>query len=314
MPLDPEVRGVLSKLARAGFGELSEHSVDELRKAASTLRLPEGPRAVVTEHRMAGPGGELMLHAYRPEVAAPLLGGLVFLGGAGFVVDALSGEDALCRRLAIDAQCVVVAVRCRTAPEHRFPAAVDDAYAATCFVHEHADLFGIDHTRLAIGGQSSGATLAASVSRLAKERRNPALVFQLLLYPITDLRMHDVTATETPMRELLLSHASLNWLADLYVRGPEDRTDPRCSPLLAKNLIGLPPALIISAEFDAACEQAQAYAAGLSAAHVPVTLSRYPGMVHGFVHLHALLDGGRAALAQCSRALQEALADHSASR
>jgi acetyl esterase len=307
MPLDPQMQEILNTLARSGHLELSTLSLDQLRQMATGPRLAQGPKARVDSRSVPGPGGPLQLRIYRPAEDHGLLGGLVFFPGGGFVVGEIAGHDALCRQLAVGARCAVVSVDYRLAPEHRFPAAVDDAYAATCWIHEHADALGMDHRRIAIGGYTAGATLATTVARLAKERRNPPLSFQLLLYPITDLRTFDTPSHLAHGEGALLTRQSVMWFAKLYVRADADRGDPRCSPLAAKNLIGLPAALIITAEYDPLRDEAEAYAAALRAAHVEVTLSRYPGVVHGFVNMHAYLQRGRDALAECQRALRLAL-------
>jgi acetyl esterase len=326
MPLDPQVQQLLSRLAESGQPELSSITVEQARLLARSQRLPPGPSVQVDHVSMPGPGGELALHVYRPltypaaeqssrpfaypaaEQSDGLLGGLVFFPGGGFVVGELSGHDALCRQLAHGAHCVVVSVDYRLAPEQPFPAAVDDAYAAACFVHEQADQFGIEHRRLAVGGYTAGAALATAVARLAKERRNPALAFQLLIHPITDLRSFDTPSYLEHAERAPLTRATLMWCASQYARSDAERADPRCSPLAAKNLIGLPPALIITAEYDPLRDEAEAYASALRLAHVPVTLSRYAGMVHGFVHLHAFIERGQAALDECIQGLSAALA------
>jgi acetyl esterase len=307
MPLDPQMQEILNTLSEGGHPELSTLSLDQLRQIATRPRLPEGPKARVDSRTVPGPGGPLQLRIYRPAESHGLLGGLVFFPGGGFVIGEIAGHDALCRQLAVGACCVVVSVDYRLAPEHRFPAAVDDAYAATCWIHEHADALGIDHRRIAIGGYTAGATLATTVARLAKERRNPPLSFQLLLYPITDLRTFDTPSHLAHAQGALLTRQSVMWFANLYVRADADRGDPRCSPLAATNLIGLPAALVITAEYDPLRDEAEAYAAALRAAHVDVTLSRYPGVVHGFVNMYAYLQRGRDALAECQRALRLAL-------
>jgi acetyl esterase len=308
MPLDPQMQTVLDAWSESGHSELGTLPLEQLRQLAAVPHLPEGPAAHVDSRSVPGPGGPLLLRSYRPESAAGLLGGLVFFSGGGFVIGELPGHDALCRQLAVGAGCVVVSVAYRLAPEHRFPAAVDDAYAATCWIHEHADSLGIDHRRIAIGGYTAGATLATTVARLAKERRNPPLAFQLLLYPLTDLRRFDTPSHLEHATGAMLTRQAVMRVASLYVRSDADRADPRCSPLAATNLIGLPNTLIVTAEYDPLRDEAETYAAALRSAHVAVTLSRYPGVVHGFVNMHAYLERGREALVQCQRALREALA------
>jgi len=269
----------------------------------------------VRELEIPAPHGPLLARVYAPSQSAELQAGLIFFAAGFYVLDDLSGHAALCQQLAVSADCVVVSVTPRAAPEHRFPAAADDAYAAACWIHENADELGIDHRRLAIGGESTGASLATGVCRLAKERRNPALCFQLLLYPVTDLRadavarvsqLHEVPDAELNQLRRLTTGMVPSTIA-LYAGTEAERADPRCSPLAAGNLIGLPPALIVDAELDAFSEQVEGYARALQRAEVPVTLSRYAGVGHGFVHAFAFLDPGREALAECGAALRTAL-------
>lgn len=309
--LHPQVSALLSSMAAAGYADLSALSLDALRGAAREAYVPAGPPVYVRELQIPGPNGPLTARVYSPSQNAPLLAGLVFFSAGFYVVGELSGHAALCQQLAVSADCVVVSVAVRSAPEHKFPAAADDAYAATCFIHENADELGIDHRRIAIGGESSGATLATTVCRLAKERRNPALCFQLLWYPLTDLR--EAALARAAEREAqLVSSAVLTKVVDLYLSSEAQRADPRCSPAAASNLIGLPPALIISAEQDALADQVDAYAHKLEQAQVPVTRSRYAGVGHGFVHMFAFVDRGREALAESAAALRTALLPYEA--
>jgi acetyl esterase len=305
--LDPQARMVLDYLAQQGEPDLSTLSPEAARALARKRPLPPGPDADVRELTMPLGAAELRARAYRPRDAHGGLGGLVYFHGGGFVVGDLDGHDALCRQLAVDARCAVVSVDYRLAPEHKFPSAVDDAYAATCWVHEHAEELGIDHARLAVGGDSAGAALATAVARLAKERRNPALVFQLLIYPVTDLRSFDTPSYTENATGMFLTRDTMQWFAQHYVRNDADRSDPRASPLCATNLIGVPPALIITAEHDPLRDEGEAYAELLKRSHNEVTLTRYPGMIHGFVSMYAFVDQGRVALTQCAQALAKVL-------
>lgn len=313
--LHPQVSALLSAVVAAGYGDLHTRPLAALRAAARETYVPAGPPVYTRELQIPAPHGSLRARVYAPSHGAELQAGLVFFSAGFYVVDELSGHAALCQQLAVSADCVVVSVALRCAPEHRFPAAADDAYAAACWIHENADELGIDHQRLAIGGESTGATLATGVCRLAKERRNPALCFQLLLYPVTDLRsdaiaritqQHNVADLELGQLRRLTTGVLVN-AVEHYASAEAERADPRCSPAAASNLIGLPPALIIHAELDALAEQIADYAQALQRAQVPVTLSRYAGVGHGFVHAFAFLDRGREALAECGAALRTAL-------
>jgi len=310
MQLHPQVGYVLEALAAAGFADLSALGLAELRALARTRYVAEGPPVRSRELSIPGPAQPIVLRVYEPPQSPGLNSGLVFFAAGGFAVGELAGHVALCQQLAMSAGCVVVSVETRLAPEHKFPAAIDDAYLATCWIHENADELGIDHRRLAIGGESTGATIATAVCRLAKERRNPSLTFQLLLYPVTDLRpvaLQQMAAS--PSVPGVLTPALLARAVALYVSSEGDRDDPRCSPLAARNLIGLPPALIITAEHDVLREQIEAYAQALRAAHVPVKVSQYAGVTHAFVHMFALIDRGREALVECSAALRTAFGE-----
>jgi acetyl esterase len=320
--LHPQMSALLSALAAAGYSDLSALPLDALRAAAREPYVPAGPPAYVRELHIPGPHGPLAARVFAPVQSPDALAGLLFFSAGFYSVGELWGHTALCQQLAVSADCVVISVAPRLAPEHKFPAAVDDAYVAACWVHENADEVGIDHRRLAIGGESTGATLATTVCRLAKERRNPALAFQLLLYPGTDLRPEAVARVQraaqvggedpkhaspelTRLRQI--TAGALSRSIELYLAAAADAADPRCSPVAAKNLIGLPPALILSAEEDVLAPDVEAYVRLLQAAHVPVTLSRYAGVGHGFAHSFAFLDPGREALAECGAALRTAL-------
>ncbi|HTU59354.1 MAG TPA: alpha/beta hydrolase fold domain-containing protein, partial [Polyangiales bacterium] len=247
---------LLSAVIAAGYGDLHTRPLAALRAAAREPYAPAGPPVYMSELEIPAPNGPLLARVYAPSQSAELQPGLVFFSAGFYVLDELSGHAALCQQLAVSADCVVVSVAPRGAPELKFPAAADDAYAATCWIHENADELGIDHTRLAIGGESTGASLATGVCRLAKERRNPALCFQLLLYPVTDLRSAALArvsqlldAQDHELAQLRrLTAGVLASTVELYAATEAERADPRCSPLAAGNLIGLPPALIINAE------------------------------------------------------------------
>jgi acetyl esterase len=189
----------------------------------------------------------------------------VFFHGGGFVTGDVASHDAFCGQLSAASGCAIVSCSYRLAPEHRFPAALDDAYFAACFVHEHADEFGIDHRRLGIAGIEVGASLATGVARLAKERRNPALAFQLLVQPILDFSLAALSGAPA------IGAASLEWAVAQYI-DPALREDPRCSPLRATNLIGLPSTFLLCGDQALAKAHAERYEARLREAHVPVTV------------------------------------------
>lgn len=306
MALHPQAQALLELVAREGAPEYHTLTAAEARVLAARRKLPPGPEVQVTDLQMPGPGGPIRLRLYRPSQRG-FLPGLVYYHGGGFVIGSLDSHDPLCRELCQGSGCAVVSVDYRLAPEAPFPAAVNDAYAALSWVHENADELGLDHQRLAVGGDSAGATLATVAARLAKERRGPPVALQLLAYPITDFRSLDTGSYREFAEGYLLTRASMAWFRDHYLQDPAQRSDPRASPLAAENLIGLPPALVITAECDVLRDEAEAYAERLVQAGVRTELVRYPGLIHGFLSRYALFDDGRVAIARCCDALRRAL-------
>jgi acetyl esterase len=200
---------------------------------------------------------------------------------------------------------VVLSVDYRLAPEHKFPAAVHDSFAATQWIADHAVELGVDRSRIAVGGDSAGGNLAAVVSQIARDRGGPSLAYQLLIYPATDMRMNMPSIDENADGPLL-TKASMHWFIHHYVNSDGDRTDPLASPMLASNVCGLPPAFILTAECDPLRDEGEAYGQRLREAGVPVEVQRYDGMPHGFFSFAAALDGGRRALADATSRLRSA--------
>jgi acetyl esterase len=307
MALDAQTQMLLDYMRQAGIQEC--HVIGHLtaRKLRDPNRLPAGPPARVSNRHIDGPGGPLPIRIYHPEQGGQR-GALVFFHGGGFVIGTLDGHDNLCRQICVDAGCVVVSVDYRLAPEHKFPSALEDAYAATCWVQAHAAELEFDADKLAVGGDSAGGNLTAGVAMLAKQRGGPKLAFQVLLYPATDLRTFDRPSSLENAEGKLLSRADMMWFAAQYVRDDRDRHDPLVSPLAASDLSGLPPALVITAEHDPLRDEGNAYAEALRAAGNRVQLTCYPGTIHGFMSVYAFLDQGKAAVRECTEALKAALA------
>jgi acetyl esterase len=291
MPLDPRIQTALAALPPRPdpTGTPAERRAEaEARSAQLEGVLSSGARPLPDERDIVVPTvtGGVPVRVYRP--VEGVLPAFVFIHGGGWWMGGLRESDSLCRRRAVAAECVVVSVDYRLAPEHPFPAAVDDSWAATQWVFEHADELGIDPGRIAIGGGSAGGNIAAAVTLLARDHPALTLVAQLLEIPATDLTL---TASAGSAREFAegygLTKADLYECVDFYL-GDHDPKDPLASPLFA-DLHGLPPALVMTAEYDPTRDDGEAYAAKLADAGVPVTLHRWDGQVHGSTETDVLV-------------------------
>jgi acetyl esterase len=281
----------------------------QFREARAPLQ-PEPPEVASVEDRaIPGPGGQLPIRSYRPlgSGARDLLPGLVYFHGGGWTIGDLDTHDGVCRALANAARCAVVSVDYRLGPEHKFPAAVDDSVAATRWVAAEAGRLGIDAARLAVGGDSAGGNLATVVALTARDAGGPALAFQLLIYPGTDIDGQFPSIAELGHGHLLTREV-MKYFRECYLRGPEDCGDWRCSPLRAKDLSGLPPALVVTAEFDPLRDEGRAYAERLREAGVRVAYSCYPGMIHGFVTMGRVMPAAWQAIREAGAALAGAFA------
>jgi len=307
MALHPQCKAFLDIVASGGGPPLHEMPIDQARQVPrmmAELGSPEEPVARIDDRTVPGPAQRIPVRVYRPTLAGTLPAVMFFHGG-GFVICDLDSHDRQCRSLANQSGCTVIAVDYRLAPEHRYPAAAEDAYAATRYVAEQASEFGIDAGRIAVCGDSAGGNLAAVVALMARDRGGPLLRFQLLVYPVTDF-----TDDSPSMREfdgVFLSAAQMEWFANSYVPNVADRQQPYASPLLASDHRGLPPAYVITAECDMVRDQGQAYAAKLQAAGVTVESKCYDGMIHPFISLGGIVDGGRDAIADAAAKLRVAL-------
>jgi len=311
MSLDANVKAMLDQMKAMALPKMWELGPQAAR-AAMRMRFPgfsETPTGPIANHTIPGPAHPIAVRVYTPlSATSSVLPGLVFFHGGGFVLGDLDTHDDLCRCLANEGGVRVVSVDYRLAPEHPFPAAVDDCFAATRYVAAHAAEFGIDATRLAVGGDSAGGNLAAVVAQLAKAN-GPKIAYQLLIYPVTQLG----APVDTPsMREngkgYFLEKEGMDWFTRCYAPDPTHRSDPRLSPLLCKDLAGQPPAYVITAGFDPLRDEGKDYADALDRAGVSVTYVNYPGMVHGFFSMRALIPKAREAVAAAAAALREGLA------
>ena len=308
MALDPQTQKILDLIyERQGDFELGRTDVATARRVSDARSLPPGPDCAVADRSIPGPGGPLAIRTYRPHGATAPLAALVYFHGGGFVLGGLDGHDGVCRQLSVESGACVVSVDYRLAPEAKFPAAPDDCLAATRWVSANAASLGVDPNRIAVGGDSAGATLAAVVARLAREAGGPALAFQLLVYPLTDWRTMDTASYRESAEGFFLTRLGCGWFREQYARDETDWADPRFSPLVAKDLSRLPPALVITAEHDPIRDDGEAYAAALRNVGVSVTATRYDGTIHGFFSLHAFLDVGKRAVTQAATTLRQTL-------
>ncbi|MGB2567255.1 alpha/beta hydrolase [Micromonospora citrea] len=308
MPLDPQVVAYRAARAAAGTPPLYTRTLAEAR-AADLAAIREGggdvePVHEVRDTHVPGPGGDIPVRVHRPAGDGPLPTLLYFFGG-GWTLGSVDTADGICRRLANATPCQVVTVGYRLAPEHPFPAAVYDCHAATAWIAAHAAEFGADPGRLVVGGDSAGGNLAAAVTLLARTA-GPRLAGQLLVYPNTDQRADRTPAAdEDPM---LFNRHSVAWYRGHYLPDPADETDPLASPLLADDLSALPPALVVTAEYDPLREEGERYAERLREAGVPTRTSRYDGMIHGFFAMPGVFDAGRRAQDEAAAFLRERFA------
>jgi acetyl esterase len=305
VPLDPELQAMRDQRELDDVPPLYAMSLADARAAdLASIRAGGGepePVYEVAELKITGPGGELPLRLYRPASERPLPA-LVYFFGGGWVLGTIDTADGVCRRLANACGALVVVVGYRLAPEHPFPAAIDDCYTAVRWVAEHSGEIGADPARLAVGGDSAGGNLAAGVALRARAD-GPALAGQLLVYPNTDQLADDQSMRAADDRFLFNRH-SVDWYRQHYLANPGDAAHPLASPLRAESLAGLPPALLITAEYDPLRDQGEAYARRLADEGVPVELSRYPGMAHGFFTMIGTLGASRAAIAQAASRLR----------
>jgi acetyl esterase len=312
MPLHPQVSALLDSMRAAGGQPLAAMTVDQARAAqrASAVSLggPVEEVSATVETYAPSPAGEVPLRIHRPRgaPAGQALGGVVYLHGGGWVAGDLDTHDRLCRALANRSGAAVIAVDYRLAPEHPHPAALEDGAAALAWTRAHAAEIGVDAGRLAVAGDSAGGNLAAVIARRDRDIGGaPPLVLQLLLYPITDGAMDTPSYTENA-EGYYLTRAGMGWYWGLYLAGA-DPLDPDASPLRAADLRGLPPAWVLTAEYDPLRDEGEAYAERLRAAGVPAAVHRRAGMVHGFLRWGAAVDDAAAALDEAAAALREAL-------
>ncbi len=297
--LDPEARTLLDIMEKAvKDGRPRLHTLTHAAGRQAADRMSEkneaDPPAVAAaiDGVFAGPGGAIRFRRYRPlGAAAGPLPTLVYYHGGGFVIGNIETHDSTCRRVANRSRCQVIAIDYRLAPEHPFPAPVQDALAAFRYVRENAVAMEADATRLAVGGDSAGGTLAAVVSQVLRDTGEKGPAFQLLIYPATDYSR--TSASRATLAEgYFLTRELIDWFSQAYMPAGSNLADLRLSPLLAADFKGLPPAFVLTAGYDPLRDEGRAYAERLLDAGVKTTYVNYPGTIHGFFSLTRYLDQG----------------------
>ncbi len=306
--LDPQARALIDLMIERGVPPVQTLSPADARRFYVERRFftqPEPPP--MAEVRELATDSGVPLRLYRPEGVGGPLPVLVYFHGGGWVIGDLDTHDVLCRQLALAGGVAVVAVHYRLAPEHRFPAAVDDCVEATRWVRREAAALGVDGSRLAVGGDSAGGNLAAVVSLVLRDAGEPPPALQLLIYPATDMRAVAPSHTGNGQGYLLTSD-SIAYYRGHYTPDPATWADWRASPLLAPDLSRLPRALVITAGYDPLRDEGRQYADALSAAGTPAQYVCFERQVHGFVAMSKVLEEARLAIALCGSTLREALA------
>jgi acetyl esterase len=310
MPLDPHAQRLLDMLAMTSSVDalcLSVNDRRDLFRKLMSLSESNVPVLRIENRALPGPGGPINTRVYTP--IAPLvdqLPGLVYLHGGGLVAGSLDTHDSMCRTLANETGCRLISVDYRLAPEHKFPAAVMDSYAAAIWVVEHATELGIDRDRIVVAGDSAGATLAAIICQLARRAQRVHLAAQLLLCPITDFAAEAASRLEFA-EGYLLDKSIMDRDREHYLPVGTDATDPLVSPLRASELSGLPPAYVHTAEFDPVRDEGRAYADRLARAGVKVNYTCHAGMIHLFYGMASTIPYARTALKRIGSEVRSAL-------
>ncbi len=305
MSLDSQTKVLLEQLAAAGTPPL-ETLAPELARQAFVV--PQGELAQVgkIDNRIISSSEtNIPVRIYYPLETMENYPALVYFHGGGWVIGSIDTHENICRALTNQANCVTISVDYRLAPEHKFPAAVEDCYAAVQYVYDHAEDFQVDRTKIAVGGDSAGGNLAAVVTNLAKDKNTPPICFQLLFYPSTNPGGEATTSMLENADGYFLEKGTMEWFRDCYFNSEEDKTNPLANPALHGDFAGLPPTLIITAEYDPLRDESEDYAKKLAEAGVEVECLRYDGTIHGFVSMEAVIPKGKEALAKAAESLMK---------
>jgi acetyl esterase len=312
MPLDPHAKKLLDMVNAAGVTDMSRMAPEQMRQGFERLAAMVGENGVAVDaaedRDLPGPGGAIPIRLYAPKGSgAAILPGLIYFHGGGGVFGSIASHDSFCRVLTNAGACRIVSVGYRLAPEHQFPAALDDAYAATRHIAEQAREYLIDPGRLAVGGDSIGGGLATIVCMMARDGGGPDIALQLLLCPAMDMSKNSDSRVALAAG-YFLNQATIDWTVKHYCPPGADLTDPRISPLLADDLSRLPPAQVHTAEFDPLRSEGAAYAERLRRAGVAVRHTCHPGMIHHFYAMGGVIPYTRTAVTAAGVAIRDALA------
>jgi acetyl esterase len=310
MPVHPQIEAALAALAEANLPTIESLTPERAREMFNAMSRARGgtpaPIAKAEDRAIPGPAGDVPVRIYWPneEGVRPAL---VYFHGGGHVIGNLDTHDTIARNLCGGSELVVVAVDYRLAPEHKFPAAVDDAWAAYTWVRTQGAALGIDTSRLAVGGDSAGANLAAVVAIMARDAGHANIALQVLIYPVTDYHLSGASYRRFGQGYGVLTSDVMAWFRKHYLGHPGDADDWRASPIRARSLARLPPAVIIAAECDVLRDEGAAYAEALRAAGTAVDRREYAGMIHGFFGMTPVVDDAVRAQADVASALKRAL-------
>jgi acetyl esterase len=308
MPVNPKIQYFLDQLNTMPAIPMDQITPEAMRssEASQLAAQPKEPVEKVEDRTIPLAGRSLPIRVYTPTGEAPYPA-LVFYHGGGWVLGSIESHDAVCRELANLASCVVVSVEYRLAPEYKFPAAVDDAYESLEWVASHATELGIDKDRIAVGGDSAGGNLATVACLITKERNGPNVVHQLLLYPSTG-PASDYPSMAENAKGYLLTGEMMGWFQTQYLQSDKDRIHPYLSPILSDNLEGLPPATILTAQYDPLRDVGIAYAEKLQAHGVKVVHKNYEDLIHGFANFSGFVPEARQAVAEGADELKKSFA------
>jgi acetyl esterase len=303
--LDGEIQALLALDSWLPMPTLAELSVEAARRdtrlKSRLVGLAPEPLSVVQDRLVGGASRPLRFRIYRPDHRR--LPALVYLHGGGFVIGDLDSHDSVCRYLSAHGECVVISVDYRRAPEHPFPAAVEDAISAYQWVVEHTAELGLRPDRIAVGGDSAGGNLAANVALHARDEHAALPCLQLLVYPSTDMRRQHASH-RTLAEGFFLDERTMDWFQERYLKSAEDVLDPRASPLLAPDHSHLPPALLLTAGFDPLRDEGEDYGQRLERAGVRVEHRSYGSLIHGFVNMGGAARAARRAIHETAVALR----------